>query len=513
MAERQATMLEMRGIAKDFSGVQVLEEVALDLRPGEVHILAGENGAGKSTLIKILCGVHTEYEGEILLEGQPRRFSSPQDAAAQGIAVIHQELSLIPGMSVVDNIFLGRERSRAGGWLDRGAQRRLASELLSQMEIDVDVRRPVEDYPLAIQQMIEISKALAFEARIIIMDEPTSALTEVEVEKLFGIIADLKARGCGIIYISHKMEEIYRIADRLTVLRDGRYIGTETVERLPEKELVRWMVGREISDQFPRHESHAAGDLLRVEHFDLPDPTGAPRMAVADVSLALREGEIVGLAGLEGSGNSQLLNGLFGTYGRLARGQVWLGGEPLALGSPGRSIREGLALLTNDRKGNGLVLGMDIVENTTLASVPRFSPGGLLRRGAERAAAREQARALGLKAASLDQEVRFLSGGNQQKVVLAKWLETRPRMLLLDDPTRGVDVGAKHEIYDLMNGLTAKGLGILLVSSEMPELLALCDRILVMHRGRITAEFERGEADQEKILHAAMGEEEEASRD
>lgn len=498
-------LLRMVGIGKNFSGVQVLQGVDFDLNPGEVHILAGENGAGKSTLIKILAGVHSEFEGAIYVEGRQVHYQSPQEAARAGISVIHQELSLIPGMSVMDNIFLGRERTKPLSWMDYGAQREHVKDLLRHLDVQVDLNRPVEDYPLSVQQMIEISKALAFDGRILIMDEPTSALTDVEVEKLFGIIADLKKKGYGIIYISHKMEEIYRVADRLTVLRDGEYIGTETAERLPEKKLVHWMVGRELSEQFPRHEPHPGEMVLEVEDFSLPDPGGAPRMAVDGVGFSVRAGEIVGLAGLEGSGNSHFLNGLFGVYGNLAEGKVRLKGEDLALGSPRRSIGRGLALLTNDRKGNGLVLGMGVTQNTTLASLEQFSPGGWLQPRKERAAAAEHAQTLSLKAASLEQPVNTLSGGNQQKVVIAKWLQTQPSVLLLDDPTRGVDIGAKHEIYELMNALTARGLAIVLVSSEMPELLAMCDRILVMHQGRMTATFNQSEADQEKILHAAMG--------
>lgn len=495
----------MQGIGKAFGSVRVLEDVQFDLNAGEVHILAGENGAGKSTLIKILAGVHTEHEGTIELNGQQTEMTSPQDAAAKGVAVIHQELSLIPAMSVVDNMFLGRERTAKGGWLKKSEQRAHARKMLEQLGLDVHVDAPVEDYPLSVQQMIEISKALAFEAKIIVMDEPTSALTKPEVEKLFSIIGDLKAKGCGIIYISHKMDEIYRIADRLTVLRDGKYIGTDTEEALPEPKLVQWMVGRELSDQFPKHDCQAGEPIFTVEHFSMPDPGGAPRLAVNDVSFTLRKGEVLGIAGLEGSGNSAMLNGIFGTYGKLPSAKVTLDGAPFAIGSPSRSIGEGVALLTNDRKGNGLVLNMSITHNTTLASLKQFSPGGWMRPNAERDAAQAHVKKLNTKTATLEQAVSTLSGGNQQKVVIGKWLQTNPRVLMLDDPTRGVDVGAKHEIYELINQLVTDGMSIILVSSEMPELLALCDRILVMHFGQLTAEFEHGEATQEKILQAAIG--------
>jgi ABC-type sugar transport system ATPase subunit len=497
----------MEGIGKCFGRQDVLANVRFELRAGEVHVLAGENGAGKSTLIKILAGVHREYEGAITLHGERVSFSSPQDAARRGISCIHQELSLIPGMSVADNIFLGRERSGVGGWMHFGNQAAACRQLLDQLGLNVASGRNVEDYPICVQQTIEIAKALAFDARIIIMDEPTSALTEPEVERLFATIDDLKRRGCGIIYISHKMEEIYRIADRISVLRDGRYVGTSEAAALPRAELIRWMVGRDVDEQFPRHAPQPREERLRVENVVVPDPGGLPRPAVDGVSLSVRAGEILGIGGLQGSGASELLGGLFGRYGRSARGQVWLNGKPFRPKSPGHSIRHGMALLTNDRKTSGLVLEMSVAENVTLASVPAFSPGFWMRFSREKQRAQAQREAFGIKVASLEQPVDALSGGNQQKVVLAKWLETEPKVLLLDEPTRGVDVGAKHEIYELMNRWSSEGIAILLITSEMPELLALSDRIVVMHRGRITAEFSREEATQEKVLDAAMGQE------
>lgn len=495
----------MTAIGKSFGDTRVLNDVALEVRAGEVHILAGENGAGKSTLIKILAGVHTEYEGSIALHGNLRRFRSPQDAAREGISVIHQELSLIPSMSVADNMFLGREKYGAMGWMRYADQREACRALLDRLDLNVDPNRFVEDYPISIQQMIEIAKALAFDARIIVMDEPTSALTEPEVERLFAIIAQLKASGCGIIYISHKMEEIYRIADRITVLRDGAYVGTATAADLPRAKLIHWMVGREISEQFPRHASNPREERLRVEHFTVPDPGGLPRPIVDDVSFTVRGGEILGIAGLQGSGNSALFAGLFGAYGRTVRGDVHLDGKPFTVRSPQHAIRRGMGYLTNDRKTSGLVLEMDIVKNITLASIPQYSPGFWLRTTWEAMVAGVHKDALRIRAASLYQRVGSLSGGNQQKVVLAKWLEIGPKVLLLDEPTRGVDVGAKHEIYELMNTWTENGIAIVLITSEMPELLAMSDRIMVMHRGRITAQFAAKEATQEAILNAAMG--------
>lgn len=506
MAEQEPKrLLDMSRICKSFSGVQALRVVRFDLYAGEVHALAGENGAGKSTLIKILAGVHTDYTGQVQIASEPVRFRSVNEAADKGISVIHQELSLIGPMTVAENIFLAKGKT-AGLWLNKKSVIREADKLLGDLGLDVDVSRPVEDYPLGIQQMIEICKALAFDCRIIVMDEPTSALTEPEVEKLFGIIEQLKGRGCGIIYISHKMEEIYRIADRITVLRDGEYVGTAKKSQLGRDKLVQWMVGRKLNQQFPRHLTQPGELRLEVREFSVPDPAGKAVRAVDNVSFSVRAGEILGVAGLGGSGNSELLNGIFGTYGKAVRGKVKIDGEKFKPCSPKKAINRGIALLTNDRKKNGLVMEMNIVQNATLVSLEKFSPGGWLRPKREMAAAAKQAQSLKLKAESLSQPVNSLSGGNQQKVVIAKWIETEPRVLLLDEPTRGVDVGAKHEIYELMNKWTRRGIAIILITSEMPELLAMSDRIIVMHRGRITAEFSRQNATQEKILSAAMGE-------
>ena len=523
-----SSLVSMRAIGKSFGNVCVLRNVCFDLRPGEVHILAGENGAGKSTLIKILAGVYAEYDGEIVMGGTPTaaargdarppilgnplasespvRFRSPHDAARHGISVIHQELSLINSMSVVDNIFLGAEFVRAGCWLDYRAACKKAQTLLDRLGLEVDLARPVGEYPVSTRQMIEIAKALAFQARIFVMDEPTSALKDPEVEKLFALIAELKQQGCGIIYISHRMEEIYRIADRITVLRDGQYVGTAPAAELPQSKLITWMVGREITQQFPPRAVALGPERLKVENFCVPDPTHTKRWAVEDVSFSVRAGEILGFAGLQGSGNSELFGGLFGAAHGACAGTVRLEGKRLPEGgTPHTSIRNGLALLTSDRKKTGMVGRMSITRNITLASLARFSPAGWLRGEIETAAAQQRRETLAIRAASLEQDVVELSGGNQQKVILAKWLETHPKVLLLDEPTRGVDVGAKYEIYALMNALTAQGLSILLITSEMPELLAMADRILVMHRGHVTAEYSRG-ATPEMILRAAMGE-------
>ena len=494
----------MRGITKRFGPVAVLQDVMLEIHAGEVHVLAGENGAGKSTLIKILGGVHTEFEGTMKLDGREVRPKSPLEANALGVAVIFQELSLVPSMTVADNIFLGRPLTRGGFVNDRG-QRQSARRLLAQLGIEIDVDQRVEDLPIASQQLTEIAKALSQDARVIVMDEPTSSLNAPEVEKLFGLIAQLKARGCGIVYISHKMEEIERIADHITVLRDGRYIGSAPAAELPPPRLVEWMVGRELEEQFPRHAPHVGTERLRLERFCVVAHQGTDRPVVDDISLVVHAGEIVGVAGLQGSGNSELFLSLFGAGGGRIQGRAWLNGRPLEISTPRRAIEQGVALLTNDRKATGLVLTLSITANTTLADLPRLSPGGWRRPKLETDAARNLADSLSLRAGSLEMEAGDLSGGNQQKVALAKWLQTRPQILLLDEPTRGIDVGAKRDIYQLMNDLTTQGIGILLISSELPELLALSDRIVVLHRGRLTAHFTRAEATAGSILEAAMG--------
>jgi ABC-type sugar transport system ATPase subunit len=508
-----ARLLALRQIGKLFGSNRVLEGVSLDLNEGEVHILAGENGAGKSTLIKILAGIHTEYEGAIELRGRPVRFAGPRDANRAGISVIHQELSLIDAMSLVDNIHLGRESALHGGlWLDRKGQAGRALELCRQLDLDftaADLARPVEQFPLSTKNLIEIAKALAFDARILVMDEPTSALSRAEVERLFALVDALKRRGCGILYITHKMDEIYQLADRITVLRDGRWVGTAQAAECPESRLIQWMIGRDLAPQSgPRPDAAGggtAGRVLEVRGLRVPHPLPGRPPAISDFSIAVNAGEIVGIAGLQGSGGAELFQGLFGAYGAVCGGSVRMDGSPFRPESPARSIRRGLSYLTADRKASGLVPAMSVEHNVTLASLSRVSPGGVLRPGRERAGAARQVEALGIRLASLEQAVGTLSGGNQQKVVLAKWLETLPKVLLLEEPTRGVDIGSKSEIHSLMRQWTSAGMAILLISSELPELLLLSDRILALHRGAVTAEFARGEATPERILAAAMG--------
>ncbi len=497
-------LLEMRGIRKAFGGVEVLHGVDFDLQRGEVHALVGENGAGKSTLMKILCGVHAVYAGQIFLGGRPVRFRSPRDAEGYGVAVIHQELSLVPDMTVAENLFLGSEPTTRMGTVNHRLMRRQAERLLGErLGLHVDADRPIGELPIGVQQLTEVAKALSRDARILIMDEPTSALAEAEAERLFDIIAQLRNAGVGVVYISHKMDEIYRLANRITVLRDGERVGTAASDGLSRDEMITWMVGRKIDQFFPKRPAQPKEAVLRVEHLTLCQP-GTDKKVVDDVSLAVRGGEIVGLGGLMGCGHTELLGAVFGRFGKRPRGRIWVDGREVPMDRPATAIRAGMALLTNDRKASGLVGTLSALHNITLAALRRAAPGGWVRGGLERRLAEPYVDALGIRLRSLTDDVGTLSGGNQQKVVLAKWLMTRPKVLLLDEPTRGVDVGAKHDLYEQMNQLAAVGIGIVLITSELPELLAMSDRILVMSRGRITAELTREQATQERVMAAAM---------
>lgn len=503
MAELQP-LVEMTGIDKSFGAVQVLNQVALTVYPGEVHILAGENGAGKSTLVKILGGVYRDYGGRIVLDGQEIRPTHPLEANRLGIALIHQELSLVPSLSVVDNLFLGRPHTRYGFVRD-GVHFDFAREALARIGLDVDPALLVEDLSISIQQLIEIAKAIRLNAKLIIMDEPSSALNSQDVETLFSLVGELKRQGRGILYITHRMEEMNRIGDRVTVLRDGKLVNTAPTAELSERKLIKWMVGREVSEQFPRHTARAEGEALRVENLSVHKDGYERRALVDDVSLSVRKGEIVGIGGLQGSGASELLKAIFGAADERTTGRLFLNGQPHSVRSPIDSIRRGVVLLTNDRKATGLILSMSVIENLSIASLRTLSRYGWRRPKLEAGRAIFMGRALQLRAASYHMEVGRLSGGNQQKVAIGKWLNTNPTVMLLDEPTRGVDVVAKREIYQLMNEWTEQGMAILLITSEMPELLAMSDRIIVMHRGFVTSHFSRDEATSEKVLEAAMG--------
>ncbi|MFI6322446.1 sugar ABC transporter ATP-binding protein [Nonomuraea sp. NPDC050556] len=487
-------MLAMRDIGKSFPGVRALDGVSLTVGAGEVVALLGENGAGKSTLMNILAGVVKDYEGEIAFDGVPARIHSPKDAQRYGIAMIHQELNQVPELSIAANIFLGAERLL----LDTRSMERRTAELLRGLGLDLSPRRLVRQCKIAERQLIEVAKALSASARLLVMDEPTSALADAEVRRLHAVIRDLTARGVGIVYISHRLEELEQVADRVVVLRDGACVGERTT--FDRAELIQLMVGRPLGEMFPRAEGAATGEvLLEVEGLSVAGDRQTGRTALHDVSLDVRKGEIVGVAGLMGAGRSELLETLFGAL-KPTGGAMTLDGVPYSPKNPRQAIRRGVALVAEDRKAQSLVLGNTVAFNASLPSLRKY----LVDRRWESAVVGEQVRELRVKTPSLAFTVGNLSGGNQQKVVLAKWLLTTPKVILMDEPTRGIDVGSKAEIHALMAKLAASGKAVLVASSELPELLAMCDRILVLCEGRVTATFTRGLATQEAILEAAM---------
>jgi D-xylose transport system ATP-binding protein len=498
-------LLEMRDITKTFPGVRALDGVSFDLDVGEIHALVGENGAGKSTLMKILGGVypHSEYGGEIRIEGDLRRFHSVHEAQAAGIAVIYQELSLVPDMSVGENIFLAREPRRFGiiRWEELYSR---SSELLGRLHLPIDPRTPVRQLGIGQQQLVEIAKALSHDARILVLDEPTAALTDTEVETLFSILEHLKARGVAMIYISHKLGEVFRIGDRVTVLRDGRTVGTERAEDLDQKRVIAMMVGREVSQIFPPDTRSPADVVFEARDISVEDIASGKRL-VDRVSFLVRRGEVLGVAGLMGAGRSDLLMAIFGAHSGRTSGQVLIEGKPVSITSPAEAIKQGIGFVTEDRKRYGLILDQTILNNMTLAGLTHLSGRFLTNAAAEAAVGEKAMKDLRIKAPSLATVTGTLSGGNQQKVVLAKWLLNEPRVLFLDEPTRGIDVGAKQEIYSQIDRLARAGLAIVLVSSELPEVLGLSDRLIVLHEGRITGEFTRAEATAEAVMARATG--------
>lgn len=489
-------LLEMRAIAKAFPGVRALRGVDLTLHAGEVLALLGENGAGKSTLIKILCGAHRPDSGSIRLAGAETAIRSPHDARRAGVAVIHQEFNLVPALSAAENIFLGRECTRAG-FIAHGEQRRRAAELFARIGVAIDPGALCRDLTVAQQQVVEIARALADDARILVLDEPTAALSHHEVERLFTIIRDLQTHGIGVIYISHRLDEIFTLCDRIAVLRDGANVGECPVAGTTREQLIRLMVGRELTEEFPPRATRPGATRLAVR--------GLRRgRAVRDVSFEVRRGEVLALTGLVGAGRTETLRLIFGADARDA-GEILLDGAPLRIRSPRDAIAAGIGLLTEDRKGQGLVLIHSVLENFALPNLDRFSRLGFVRGATERREFAEMTRSLRIKVSGPAQRARDLSGGNQQKVVLAKWLAKNCEVLLFDEPTRGVDVGAKFEIYTLINQLAAEGKAIVMVSSELPEVLGMADRILVLHEGRLTGEIaDARTATQEQIMQLAV---------
>ncbi|WP_211128450.1 sugar ABC transporter ATP-binding protein [Streptomyces yatensis] len=484
----------MEGVRKTFPGVIALDGVDFDLRRGEVHVLLGENGAGKSTLIKMLSGAHRPDGGRILVDGGPVRIHSAQDAERLGIATIYQEFNLVPDLTVAENIFLGRQPRRFG-MIDRKTMDERAAELLARVGVDVAPRTRVRDLGIARLQMVEIAKALSLDARVLIMDEPTAVLTTEEVDKLFRIVRTLRADGVGVVFITHHLEEIAALGDRVTVLRDGRSV-TQVPATTEQDELVRLMVGRSIEQQYPRERTDAGDPLLKVR--------GLTRNgSFQDIGFEVRAGEVVGLAGLVGAGRTEVVRALFGAD-PYDSGSVEVLGRPLARHDVVAAMRAGIGLVPEDRKGQGLVLDGSVQENLGLVTLRAATRAGLVDRAAQRSAAAGVAERLAVRMAGLDQRVRTLSGGNQQKVVIGKWLLADSKVLILDEPTRGIDVGAKVEIYQLINELTASGHAVLMISSDLPEVLGMSDRVLVMAQGRISGELTAREATQDAVMALAV---------
>ncbi len=493
-------IIQMRGITKIFPGVKALDSVNLNIYKGKIMALLGENGAGKSTLMKILTGVYEKTSGEIQLEGKAVSFSNTRESQGIGIAIIHQELNLIPHLSIGENIFLGREPVNRLRKIDWQKLYKDAGTIMKRLGIAESPETQVSELSIGKQQMVEIAKALSLDAQVIIMDEPTGALTEKETESLFRVIRELKEEGRSIVYISHRLKEIFEICDDVTVLRDGQFIGEYPVGDLDEDKVIELMVGRKLSEQFPRISCRPGKAALEVRNLNSP--------LVKEISFEVKQGEIVGIAGLMGSGRTELARTLYGIYGK-SSGEILIDGKPVDIKSPGQAIWNGLVYVSEDRKANGVVLGLSIKENVSLSVLQRLS--GLLGKidmRKEAAMAEDAIRSMSIRTSGPMQQVKNLSGGNQQKVSLSKSLAAKPKVLILDEPTRGVDVGAKKEIYDIMNQFKKEGMSIIMISSEMPEILGMSDRILVMHEGRIAGIIDYQDADQEKLMRLAIGKKE-----
>jgi ribose transport system ATP-binding protein len=491
----QAPLLRMNGITKRFPGVSALQNVNFEVLRGEVHALLGENGAGKSTLMKILSGIYQCDAGEIIFRGVPVNFRTPRQAQDTGIVTIHQELNLIPYLSVTENIFLGSEIERGLKLLNWREMHFRARALLQRLHMDVDPRTPISELGVAQQQMVEVAKALHHKADLIVMDEPTSALSLREIDDLFAIIRQLKDNNVAMVYISHHLDEAFEISDRITVLRDGRHITTEPTNAMNMERLIQTMVGRDLSDQFPKEQVPHGAEVLRVENL-----TQAKRFR--NISFSLHAGEVLGIAGLVGAGRTELVRALFGAD-PIDSGYIFIDGQPVTIRNPQDAIRYGIGLLTEDRKRQGLILGMSVRENTTLSVLSALTSSIFTNRAKENDVTQGYINSMAIKTPTQDQLVVNLSGGTQQKVVLAKWMATQPRILIFDEPTRGIDVGAKVEIYKLINSLAKQGVGIIMVSSELPEVIGMSDRVMVIREGQVTGILTRGETTQERIMEYA----------
>jgi ribose transport system ATP-binding protein len=496
-SDARGLLLDARGITKRFPGVLALDHVDLQLERGEVHALVGENGAGKSTLIKIIGGVLRSDEGTIAFEGRNVSHLDPHGAQKLGVSIIHQESELASTLSVAENLFLGRQPRRLRCLVDRRRLHREARTWLEQVGADFSTKTLVRDLAISERRLLELARAVSMHAKLVIMDEPTTVFTDREVQHMFGLVRDLRSRGVTTLYISHRLEEIFSIADRVTVLRDGQHIATCPIDQASEEQLVSWMVGRQLERVFPKRSSLPGEEALSV--------SGLTRRGVIDdVSFSARKGEIVGLAGLVGAGRTEVADAIFGAL-KLDRGEIRIDGDPIRIDSPADAIRHGIGYITADRKLDGLLLSKSIKENISLASLPELSRFSFIKWGAEKAEAHRYRKLLQIKTPGIHQLAMNLSGGNQQKVVFARWLLVHAKVLILDEPTVGIDVGAKQEIYRLINDIAEDGRCVIMISSELPEILGMCDRILVMHQGRITRELSRDEATQEEILYYSAG--------
>ncbi|MFV0358992.1 sugar ABC transporter ATP-binding protein [Tropicimonas sp.] len=490
-------ILEVDHVRKEFPGVVALDDVQLRIRPGSVHALMGENGAGKSTLMKIIAGVYNPDRGEVRFAGRKLDIRTPIDALNSGIAMIHQELNLMNTMTVAENIWIGREPRNAMGLIDHGEMRLMTQVLFDDLNIRLDPTGMVGDLTVAQKQMVEIAKAVSFRSDVLIMDEPTSAITEAEVEHLFRIIRDLRTSGVGIVYITHKMNELFEIADELTVFRDGKYIATVAASEVTRDDVIKMMVGREITDMFPKVECPIGEKVLEVRNLSLPG-------VFEDVSFDLRQGEILGVAGLVGSGRSNVAEAIFGVH-PAESGEILVGGKPVQITSPIVAMQHGMAFLTEDRKESGLFLILDCIANMQVAllSSGEADNHGFVEQNEIDRLAKDYTEKLRIKTPNLEETVGNLSGGNQQKVLIARWLMTKPGILILDEPTRGIDVGAKSEIHRLITQLAGQGVAVLMISSELPEVLGMSDRIMVMHEGHVSGFLDREEADQVRVMQLA----------
>lgn len=499
------TIVSIKNVGKQFAAIKALDGVSFDVRRGELVAICGENGAGKSTLMKILSGVYTEYDGSIELDGKPVRFGSTKDAEDAGVSIIHQELNLVEQLSVAANIFLGRELTVAGLFRNDRLMREKANQLLRELECSVDASSLAGSLRVGDQQLVEIAKALSMQARILVMDEPTSALTESEVARLYRVIAKLRERGTTILYISHKMDEVFHLSDRIVVLRDGQFIAQRDTASMTPGDVTQLMVGRSLESIDLGTKNKSGEKLLEVRNLTLPWPGHARGYRIKDIHFELSAGEVLGIAGLMGAGRTELLECLFGANTVPATGEIYLQGRRISPQHPREAIDAGIALVTEDRKRLGIFTAMSVGQNITLCDLSSMTNAGLLSLSKQRGAAVSMVEKLKIKSAGLSPSILSLSGGNQQKCIVGRWLLTRPKVLLLDDPTRGVDVGAKAELYRIIRELCNEGLGVIVTSSELPELLTLSDRIMVLAEGRQAALFNRDEATQDKIIQAATG--------